>query len=110
MKYSIVVLSLCCFFVLANKFILEEAPKKVSPSQLKQDVITLMGDLLELESQGLETSAKIQQTLCKNIRASLGGVSASRVKLTKLKSLLANESKRVIQHNAAQQRFLCALQ
>ena len=79
-------------------------------SKLKQDVLTLMGEVLERETQILETSAKIQQKLCKDIRASLEGVSASRVRLTKLKSLLEQEYKRLNQHKAAQQRFLSALQ
>ncbi len=98
---------------LANKFLVDEAPNKTgktSPSQLKQDVLALMGDLLELESQTLEVSAKIQQKLCKDIRASLGGASSSRARLSKLRDLLHEEEKRLVQHKAAQQRFLCALQ
>ena len=68
-----------------------------------------MGDLLELESENLEISAKIQQKLCKDIRASLGSVSASRPHLTNLKGLLSAEAKRLEQHKTAQQRFLCTL-
>ena len=110
MKYLVTILSLCCFIAVANKFIVKESPKKTSPAQLKQDVTLLMGDLLELESQSLETSAKIQQKLCKEIRASLEGTGTSRARLNRLKALLQEETKRLVQHNASQQRFLCALQ
>lgn len=110
MNYSYLAL-LCGWSIAikANDFVVKESPKKVSPSQLKQDVLTKMGELLELETQVLEVSAQIQQKLCKDIRASLEGLSASRVRLTKLHELLSQEYKRLNEHKAAQKRFLASL-
>ncbi len=110
MKYLLSLSVLVTGLIVANSFIVKDPPKKTSPSKLKQEVLSLMGDILELESQVLETSAKIQQKLCKDIRASLEGISASRPQLTKLNSLLSQEHQRLVQHKAAQQRFLSALQ
>ncbi len=109
MKYSIIFLSISVCCIVAQQFVVKEPPKKTSPHKLKEQVITQMGSVLELESMILETSSKIQQKLCKEIRASLEGLSASRARLEKLKKLLEEEFHRLELHKKAQDQFLSAL-
>ena len=49
--------------------IADEPQRRKNPSQVRQDIAQIMGEILELESACIAIKAQIQQELCKHIRS-----------------------------------------
>lgn len=69
-KLSLFCISTAVFWCMAENFLVSEKPeRRKTASQLRQEIVELMGDVLELESAYVETKGQIQQVLCKHIRS-----------------------------------------
>jgi hypothetical protein len=56
-------------FLCAESFVVEKRPERISEQALKQEIVDVMGSLIEQESTSIAQTAQLQQLLCKKLRA-----------------------------------------
>ncbi len=99
----------------AESFLVDKKPvRRRTRQQLKHEITELMGSVIEQSSQSLEKEAKIQQKLCKELRASVEGSKgmlsrASQKDLQQMVASLRKEQQRRAEQLVVQNAFLANL-
>lgn len=116
-KYGIIVVLLMVGALFAESFLIteEKTERRVPAHHLRNDIIELMGDLVECESALTELKAQFQQKLCKHIRAAAENQKDTFLKkrtlpeLHKLKKMLQQEKQRCAQDIEAHKKLIALI-
>ncbi len=103
LKITFLLSMMAAFWCFAENFIVEEKPApRRTIAQLRQEVMELMGDVIEQEAHLVQAHARLQGTLCSSLRAYARGdkksafARVSNADLLKMAKLLRHEKERQI--------------